>query len=456
MNSELLEQTHGKLRSDALDIFRAGLAAVRPEAAIRKYVRRDGDNLHIGKSRYALNSGRVFVIAFGKAASTMAQTLEEILGANLTAGIAVTKYGHAAGFHSEKITLFEAGHPLPDENGVQAAQQIRQVAKQAKANDLVLVAISGGGSALLSLPAKGLTLEDKQATTDLLLKNGADIREINTIRKHLSAVKGGRLAEAIFPAQYCSLILSDVIGDPLDFIASGPTVPDSTTFDDAFAICRKYALWEKLPARVRSYLEHGLKKAIPETPKHGNPFFAHGAAFLIGNNKQCADAALKQAKKMHYNGMVLTTGLQGEAREIAHLFPAIARDILNHKIPVAPPACIVCGGETTVTVKGSGKGGRNQEFVLAAAPGLSGLPGAVLLSAGTDGTDGATDAAGAIADAETLARAKKLNLDWQKYLANNDAYHFFQQTNDLIITGPTHTNVMDLQILLVAGSRVNR
>lgn len=449
------KKIRNKLRSDALEIFQAGLAAVVPKIAIQRYVRREGKKLYIGNSYYNLEAGRVFIIAFGKAAASMAQTLEMQLGKYLTSGIAVTKYGHAGEFHSDKITLFEAGHPLPDENGVEAAKKILQMAEQAKANDLVLIAISGGGSALLSLPADELTLQDKQATTELLLKCGADILELNTIRKHLSAVKGGRLAAAIHPAQNCSLILSDVIGDPLDFIASGPTVPDSTTFEDAWAICEKYDLVDKLPARVRNYLQRGLKKEILDTPKSGDAIFVPGANLLIGNNRQAAEAALSHAQKLNYNSMILTTGLQGEAREIAQIFPALASEILQFQTPVAPPACIICGGETTVTVKGNGKGGRNQELALAAVPRLSGLRCTVLLSAGTDGTDGPTDAAGAMVDDEIFVHASQQKLHWQAYLANNDAYHFFQQTGGLVTTGPTNTNVMDLQILLVMQNEIN-
>jgi hydroxypyruvate reductase len=443
------QKIRSRLKLDVLEIFQTALFAVEPELATRRHVRREGKKLFIDNKYYDLEAGRVFIIAFGKAATTMAGALENRLGKYLASGIAVTKYGHATEFHSEKITLFEAGHPLPDENGVAAAKKILQLAEQAEENDLILVAISGGGSALLSLPADELTLQDKQATTDLLLKCGADIRELNTIRKHLSAAKGGWLAAAIHPARYCALILSDVIGDPLDFIASGPTVPDSTTFEDAWAICEKYDLVEKLPARARYYLQRGVKQEIPDTPKSGDAIFACGANLLIGNNRQAAEAALAYAQKLNYNAMILTTGLQGEAREIAQIFPALAGDILKYQTPVAPPACIICGGETTVTVKGKGKGGRNQELALAASPGLSGLPCAVLLSAGTDGTDGPTDAAGAIVDDETLVRASKKKLIWQTYLADNDAYHFFQQIGGLLTTGPTRTNVMDLQILLV-------
>lgn len=443
------EQLRKKLRRHALEIFQAGLAAVKPDAALRKHVHRRGDRLEIGEQAYALKNRRVFVLAFGKAAAIMAQTLEALLGDALIAGVAVTKYGHAEDFTSNKITLFEAGHPIPDDNGVQAAQAILQLANRAGADDLVLVAISGGGSALLSLPAEGVTLHDKQQTTELLLKSGADIRELNTVRKHLSAVKGGRLAAAIAPAQHCSLILSDVVGDPLDFIASGPTVPDSTTFQDAVATCQKYDLADRLPPRITQYLQDGAHGKIAEMPKQGDAVFSTGATLLIGNNRQAAEAALLHAKQLHYNSLILTTSLQGEVREMAKLFPALANDLRRHASPLALPACIICGGETTVTIKGDGKGGRNQELALAAMSGLAGVPCAVLLSAGTDGTDGPTDAAGAIVDDRSVACAEQAGLDWRTFLADNDAYHFFQKTGELLITGPTNTNVMDLQILLV-------
>lgn len=450
MESDDIKHCREKLRKDARAIFEAGLMAVKPDVALRKHISLASGTLKIAAHDVPVRDRRVFVLAFGKAAAAMAQTLEQILGEHLTAGIAVTKYGHAENFRSDKITLYEAGHPLPDENGVKAAQKVIELAHQAGEDDLVLVAISGGGSALLSMPAAGLSLADKQHTTDLLLKSGADIRELNTVRKHLSTVKGGQLAAAIAPAQHYSLILSDVIGDPLDFIASGPTVPDSTTFQDARTICEKYGLSDRLSQAVRDYLQKGVHGNIAETPKQGDAIFENGACVLIANNLQAAQAAFDKAKELRYNSMILTTNLQGEARELAKLFPALARDLLERQDPVALPACIICGGETTVTVKGKGKGGRNQELALATLPGLAGLACCTLLSGGTDGTDGPTDAAGALVDDQSAAQAKQAGIDWQDYLAQNDAYHFFAQAGGLLITGPTETNVMDLQILLAA------
>ena len=305
--------------------------------------------------------------------------------------------------------------------------------------------ISGGGSALLPLPAEPITLAEKQETTKLLLACGANIHEINAVRKHISRIKGGQLARLAYPATVISLLLSDVIGDNLDVIGSGPTAPDASTFADAWAILEKYGIGGRVPAPVRERLERGMRGEIPETPKAGDPVFERTENRIVGSNRLAVDAAAKRARELGFRTLVLSTFIEGETRDVARMHGAIAKEMVRTGRPVKPPACIITGGETTVTLRGSGLGGRNQEFVLAAAMEIAGLPDTVVFSAGTDGTDGPTDAAGAIADGRTLERGP----DAAAFLANNDSYHYFERLGDLVVTGPTNTNVMDVRIVLV-------
>ncbi|RKX97220.1 MAG: glycerate kinase, partial [Spirochaetes bacterium] len=309
----------------------------------------------------------------------------------------------------------------------------------------------GGGSALLPMPADGITLEEKQATTKVLLECGATIDEINSIRKHLSKIKGGGLMRLAYPANVISLILSDVVGDPLDIIASGPTVPDTSTFKDCMEIIKKYDIEKKIPYTVLKRIEKGLKGEIEETPKDGDPIFEKSENIIIGNNMKAVLAADKKARELGYNTLIISSMIEGETKEVAKVHGAIIKEVKRSGNPISPPACILSGGETTVTIKGKGKGGRNQEFVLACCIDIEGIDKVMILSGGTDGTDGPTDAAGAVGDGETVLRAKKIGLDADKYLNNNDSYHFFQKLDDLLITGPTNTNVMDLRILLIEG-----
>jgi hydroxypyruvate reductase len=315
--------------------------------------------------------------------------------------------------------------------------------------DLVLCVISGGGSALLVAPAEGVTLADKQAVTRLLLACGADIHEINTVRKHLSRAKGGWLARFAHPATVATLILSDVIGDDLNVIGSGPTVPDPSTFVDAQGVFKKYGIWENVPISVKDRFLKGLEGDIQDTPKSGDIVFQGCYSELVGTNLQALMSASKEAKSQGYQPLILSSTVEGEAREVVKVLTAIAKEIRGSGNPLPPPACILCGGETTVTLQGKGKGGRNQELALAAAPIIEGMGDVVVLSGGTDGTDGPTDAAGAITDGTTITRAKAKKLDPLYYLRHNDSYHFFQALGDLIITGPTRTNVMDVYMVLV-------
>ncbi len=378
----------------------------------------------------------------------MAAAVEQVFGDRISKGLLVVKYGHT--YPVERTTIMEAGHPVPDKNGLKASLRILDLVREASERDLVICLLSGGGSALLPCPAPPLILEEKQETTRLLLASGASIDEVNTVRKHLSLIKGGGLAKAVYPARLFTLVLSDVVGDPLDVIASGPTVPDSSTFTEALEVLNRYGIREKIPGNVMDRLLAGANGSIPETPKEGSEEFSRTSNLIIGNNDMALAESYKKAASLGYNTSILPYPVVGEARDAAIDHVDKIRDIRSAGYPLYPPACLISGGETTVTVRGGGRGGRNQEFALAAVPGLDGMEGVVILSAGTDGTDGPTDAAGAIVDGHTAGRARELGLDPDKYLANNDAYGFFSATGDLFITGPTLTNVMDLQIALVS------
>lgn len=397
-----------------------------------------------GSVKYHLDRfERIWVVGAGKASATMAGAVEKILGKKITGGLINTKYEHHAPLR--RIELNECGHPVPDDAGVNGARRIATIAREATEDDLVLCLVSGGASALLPLPVDSVSLQDKQATTKLLLECGANIHQINTVRKHISAIKGGQLAAMAWPATVVSLILSDVIGNDLDVIGSGITAPDRSTFADALAILDRFALRERVPASVRSYLEAG----DGETPKADHPVFRKTQNLIVGGNDLALNAAAEHAKELGYRTLVLSSFIEGETKDVARVHAAIAKEIHHSGRPVRVPACVISGGETTVTIHGEGKGGRNQEFALAAALDLDGVPRAVALSAGTDGTDGPTDAAGAIADGNTVAHGASVGMNARDYLAANDSYTFFDSINDLIRTGPTGTNVMDVRVLLV-------
>lgn len=436
------------LRRAAQMIFLTGVRAANAYHAVNAHLRLEGQTLVAGRQRYPMETiENVFVLGAGKASAVMAAAVERLLGKHVTGGLINVKYGHTAPV--KRIELNECGHPVPDAAGVAGARRIMDIARRAGENDLVICLISGGASALLPAPAPPITLEEKQQVTRLLLACGATIHEINAVRKHISEVKGGQLARLAYPARVLSLLLSDVIGDPLDVIGSGPTAPDASTFADALAALDKYGLRERVPAPVRERLERGAAGKIPETPKADDPVFQRTQNLIVGNNRTAVDAAAKIARVFGFRPLVLSTMIEGETREVARVHAAIVREILASGRPARPPVCLISGGETTVTLRGNGLGGRNQEFVLAAAIELAGLPDVVVLSGGTDGTDGPTDAAGAIADGATLARAERIGLDARRMLAENDSYHFFEPLGDLIKTGPTNTNVMDLRLLLV-------
>jgi glycerate 2-kinase len=387
---------------------------------------------------------RIFVLGCGKAGAAMAQVVEEILGDRISAGLVVVKDGHLA--PTRIVSIVEAGHPVPDARGERAAGGLLALATSAGERDLVLFLVSGGGSALTPAPASPVTLAEKQAVTRALLEAGATIGELNAVRKHLSRLKGGQLARTAAPAAVLTLVLSDVIGDPLDVIASGPTAPDPTTFGRALDVLRERGVLAAAPATVRERLTAGARGAIAETPKPGDPLFRRVANAVIGNNALIATAAVERARALGYRPQLLTRELQGEARSVAGQLVELARSL-------PPPACVIASGETTVTVRGRGRGGRCQEFALAAALLVESEPGITVLAAGTDGTDGPTDAAGAIVDGSTVERARRAGLDARVALDDNDAYHVLRATGDLIVSGPTNTNLLDLYAVLRDAAR---
>jgi len=436
------------LRKAAGEIFQAALDAASPRIAIHRHVRREGERLLVDGAVYDLSRGRVYVVGAGKACAAMAAAVEEVLGDRIRDGVVVVKDGYAIPLRRIRVT--QAGHPVPDARGVEGTSAILALLTETGPEDLVIVLISGGGSALLPAPVAGIDLIDKQTMTRVLLACGATIDEINAVRKHCSRIKGGQMARALFPARSLTLILSDVIGDPVDAIASGPTVPDTTTYGEALEVLRRYCIEDRIPVSILRHLERGARGEIPETPKAGDPCFATAHHRIVGNNLQSLLAARDRAARLGFQALILTTELKGESREVAKVLTALLLEMRRSGHPVSPPACLLLGGETTVTVRGKGKGGRSQELVLAGAIAIAGGRDLVIWSAGTDGTDGPTDAAGAVADGDTWARAKEVGLDPLRALEENDAYHFFEGLGDLIKTGPTLTNVMDI-LLLLAG-----
>jgi glycerate 2-kinase len=423
-------------------IFGAALQAADPYESVRR-------NLDRVRSAFSGGNFRRAVIAgFGKAACPMARAAEEGIRDIVDRGTLITKYGHCRGYDFGKIEVHEAGHPLPDGNGQKAAEEIIGLLRSADERTLVLCLVSGGGSALLVSPCSGVTLSDKQEVTSLLMKAGADIHELNAVRKHLSGVKGGRLAEAAYPASVLSLIISDVIGDDLDVIASGPTSPDGSTYADALAVLEKYRLRSRTPPSVIEVLEKGASGLIPETPKGGDPIFEKVENIIVGSNGAALEAAKKQAESLGFDAEILSSEIRGEARKIGRVLAEKAIGIKTGKRR-AKPVCLISGGETTVTVTGNGLGGRNMELALAFAIGIAGVEGISFLSAGTDGTDGPTDAAGATVDADSVKRGEEKGMRAAEYLANNDSYRYFEKAGGLLITGPTGTNVMDIQIVVI-------
>jgi len=445
-----LTQKDRNARRIALDCILSALNTVNPKQAVLNNVKRRGNLLVIGRYKFALTGYRnIYVLGGGKASGLMAEAIEEILGDKITSGVINVLKGTEKMVKTKKIKINGATHPIPGEEGVNSTKAMLEIARKAGKDDLIIVLISGGGSALMPCPADPVTLEDKKIVTNLLLKCGATINEINVVRKHLSEFKGGQLAKTAYPATLVNLIISDVVGDPLDIIASGPTVPDSSTFQDAYNVLKKYNLLNKIPENIKKRIQLGLSGKIEETPKPGDKIFRNVHNILIASNRTACIAAVKKARELGINSMLLSTYIEGEARHVGAVLAGLAKEIHNYDTPIKKPAVIVCGGETTVTVVGNGKGGRNQELALGSALKISGLNGIVIASVGTDGKDGTSDAAGAIVDGQTLKRAQKLGLDTTKYLANNNSYMFFKKLGDAIFTGTTGTNVNDLITIVV-------
>ena len=436
-------------RHDAKTIFEAALEASDPALAIGRHLRLERETLWAGQRPYDLSQhGKIYVIGAGKATAKMAFALEEVLGEGLAGGLVIVKPGYTVRLRA--VEIVEAGHPIPDQSGIDGTNRIIDLLTRVGEKDLVICLVSGGASTLLCCPSDGLSLQDKQKTTEVLLSCGAKIQEVNAIRKHISKVKGGRLAELARPATVLSLILSDVIGDPIDHIGSGPTAPDSTSFSDCLSVIDRYGIATMIPLPVKKLLEKGAAGDIAETPKAGAPVFDKVQNLLVGNNRSALSAAKERAEALGYQTVTLSNSIEGEARKVAIEHSAIAKDLRLDRTRVRWPVCIISGGETTVTVQGRGLGGRNQEFALAAAIELDGVEQVVVLSGATDGTDGPTDAAGGIVDGTTLQRAREKGLDARDYLRRNDSYSFLKAVDDLLMTGPTLTNVMDVRLLLVS------
>ncbi len=424
-----------------LHILESALSAINPETLLSEALKLEGHGLTVRGRRYDLKGRRVGLLAIGKAAAVMARGVERALGNALSGGIAITRSGY--GVQTQRVRVIESGHPIPD--SCAGAEAVRAWIEAVGPSDVVLCALSGGGSALLTALPDSVSLLDWGKTTALLIGSGATIDEINTIRRHVSTLQGGRLMEQLAPAQVITLLLSDVIGDRIESIASGPTAPDPTTYDDAMDVLQRFDLWKRVPRSVSAYLERGSKGHYPETPKPGDPIFRTSATHLLGSNHTAVEAAAEAARGMGFHTVIVPEPLQGEAREVGHALAERARALSSH---ATAPWALVGGGETTVALKGSGQGGRNQELALAAAQHLDQVPDIVFAALATDGTDGSTEAAGAVVDGETANRAASRGHPIPEALAVNDSHAALAASNDLLWTGPTGTNVADVCVAL--------
>jgi hydroxypyruvate reductase len=434
-------------REDIKAIYSKAIEAVDPYKAVRSSLIREGNILRLKSGAvFSLSDiDNIYVVGAGKATAPMAKAVEDILGDSISQGVIAVKYGYRENL--SHIALREAAHPVPDENGLKASQEIIDLLGKAGEHDLVISCISGGGSALLPYPVEPITLAQKQDLTQKLLKSGASIKELNVVRKHISRTKGGNLALAAYPATVINLMMSDVVGDDMDIIASGPFVPDESTYMDALSILQRYNLVKEVAPSIIHHLKKGVGGEIPETPKDKHIFEKVHNSIVASNIIACM-AAYTKACELGYNSIILSSMIEGDTAQCAGFHSAIAFEVIKTDNPVKRPACIISGGETTVVVKGNGLGGRNMEFAMQIARLIEGLPIAAA-SVGTDGTDGPTDAAGAVSDGTTVKKAQKLGLNIDEYINNNDAYHFFDTLGDLIKTGPTNTNVMDVRIIIV-------
>lgn len=428
----------------AMQVLQAALDAADPHAAVLASLR--------ARNLDSPNMGSIYVLGAGKAGAAMSRAAEEVLGERIAGGLVIVKDGHKdmGDVLPGHIELVEASHPVPDARGVEATSRLLELAGQAKEGDLVLCLISGGGSALMTAPAEGISLEDVQHATNALLRSGATINELNSVRKHLSRVSGGQLARAAAPARVLALILSDVTGSPLDVIASGPTAPDPTTFEDALTVLERYRLLDDAPPSVVSRLQGGARGEIQETPKPLDPIFEQVENSIVASNVIAVEAAAAKANALGLNLVIMSTYVEGEAAEVGLVLAGIAREIMSYGRPVARPGCVLFGGETTVTVQGNGTGGRNTELALSAAAAIRDMgEGVLVASLATDGGDGTSPSAGAIVDGTTIARGEALGLDYHASLANNDSYTYLSQVGDALMPGPTGTNVNDIMSVFV-------
>ena len=435
-------------RRAALEIYEAALAAADPAAAVARTIVRRGSSLSIASESYDLAAlGGVRLLALGKAAAAMTRGAARALGDAILGGMVVTSRGSVIG--ELPVPFIESGHPIPDESSVAGARALISQARAASAlGNLTLVLLSGGASALVELPAPPLTLEDSRATTDLLLRSGATIQEMNVVRKHLSAIKGGQLALAAAPSPVVTLVLSDVVGSPLDAIGSGPTVPDASTWGDAAAILKEHGIYGRIPQAARDHLERGLRRELPDTPKAGHPAL-NGQVLIVGNAALSAEAARVAAERAGFHAEVVNSMVEGDAETFAQSLPAFIDDLRDEGHPVHRPACLVFAGETTVVVRGNGRGGRNQQLALAFAAAVDGVPGVSLAALATDGIDGPGDAAGAVVDGTSAAQLRTAGVDCDRSLKENDAGAALDAIGALIRRGPSGTNVNDLILLFV-------
>ncbi|MDY6934785.1 MAG: glycerate kinase [Spirochaetota bacterium] len=442
-----------KVRDDIKGIYTKAIEAANPAQAIKKQMRIENRKLilYSGEDPYKYfpleKYKRILVVGAGKATASMARAIEEIFGDNIDVGCIIVKYGYTEGL--KRIEIIEASHPLPDDHGLAGARRIRGLLMDAGEDDLVISLISGGGSALLPLPPDTILLEEKGETTNLLLRSGASIHEINSVRKHISLVKGGNLAKAAYPARVINLMISDVVGDDMDVIASGPFVPDNSSFNDAMSILKKYDIDQRVPGSVLDYIKSGIEGNVEENPGEDSAVFQRVTNHIIASNIIALRAAREESEGRGYNTIILSSFFEGETKDVAFFHYAIAKEIIESSNPISKPACVISGGETTVTVSGSGIGGRNMEFAMHGAVYINGSNNITLASVGTDGTDGPTDAAGAIVDGNTMRIAAQNGIDIYGYIENNDSYNLFKEVGGLVITGPTNTNVMDIRIMLL-------
>jgi glycerate 2-kinase len=443
-SSTVMAMDRTKRRKAAVDIFRAGVDSVMPERLMRQVVALEGNALRINGQVYSLRDDqKVYVFGSGKAAEGMAKGLLGILGERIAGGVIVT--GQATGLDLLPLTVVEGSHPVPDEHSIRGAELLIKGLAGLRQDDFFIYLLSGGSSALIEKPLAGVSLADMRETTKVLLESGEPIGQINTVRKHLSMVKGGRLGRFTVSSG-AVLVISDVIGDDLSVIGSGPLYFDRTTFQECAAVLDRHGLRDRMPPSVRTVIAAGVRGQIPDTPKQEHEAIRH---YLIGTNRTALEAARRKARELGLDAHVLTSFLAGEAREAARVLAAIARNIIWAGEPFQPPCCLLCGGETTVTVRGGGAGGRNQELVLAALAELRNDEAVLVLSGGTDGIDGNSTAAGACGDSRMLAEAARLGLSVDGFLADNDSNGFFRRVGGLLETGPTGTNVMDLTLFII-------